>query len=121
MNRIKIDVKQASEFMAAGYEIECYVSIPKIIKAQHGGKRTAYKVILPSAKLVVSVDMEGPTKGLYMAVWGKLKAKLWANGSLTETHTREEIEKAIKQISPETDAGFFMYLVNGKHCLRVVE
>ncbi len=119
MNRIKIDVKQASEFMAAGYEIECYVSVPKI--RPEVPKRIAYKVIPSDAKLLISVDMEGPTKGAYQVVWGALKKHLWTNGSLTETHTRAEIEEAIKKISPNTDAGFFMYLVNGKHCLRVVD
>ncbi len=119
MNKIKIDVKQASQFMEAGYEIECHVLVPKILAPR---KKTATRTYLPGdTKLRVSLDSEGPTKGRYHVAWMQLQKTLWINGDITEYHTRDEIEKVIKEFSPKLDHGFFMYLVNRAGCLKVVQ
>lgn len=120
MNKIKIDVKQAAEFMTLGYEIECHVLIPTV-KQTPIKQRTINKVIPADAEIRLSVDNEGPTKGQYLLAWNQLKDKLWTNGNLTETKKRSTIEAMIEHINPKLDAGFFTYLVNNKKCLRVVD
>ncbi len=119
MNKIKVDVKQASEFMTAGYEVECYVIMPKVLPGK--GKEFRAPFIPTDAKLRLSLEHEGPVKGVYRLAWNQLKDKLWANGDLSETHTRGEVEDVIKNFNSKIDAGFFTYLVNQKKCLRVVE
>ncbi len=120
MNRIKIDVKQASEFMTLGYEVECYVLMTKA-KATKALHKHYAPIIAADANLMLSLEKEGPSKGAYQVTWNRLKKKLWINGDISETHTRSEIEEAITQIAPDTDPGFFTYLVNNKQCLRVVD
>ena len=120
MNKIKIDVNQASQFMEAGYEIECHVLVPRILAPRR--KLSAPRTYLPGdTKFRVSLDSEGPTKGHYQVAWTQLKKKLWVNGDITEWHTRDEIEEATKVINPKLDHGFFMYLVKRAKCLKVVE
>lgn len=119
MNKIKIDVKQASEFMKLGYEIECHVLVPKV--KQEAAKRSINTVIPATARLMLSLENEGPVKGAYQGHWKKLKERLWINGDLTVSFTRAEIEKELHKINPKLDPGFFTYLVNNKQCLRVVD
>jgi len=120
MDKIKIDVKQASEFMKLGYEIECHVLMPKVL-AGSKRERIPRLFISEDTKFRVSLDQEGPSKGTYLVAWNKLKERLWVNGDITEYHTRAEIEVAIKAVNPNLDHGFFMYLVNRAKCLKVVE
>jgi len=117
MNKIKIDVKQASQFMAAGYEIECYVNIPKIKANSHRqpGIRTK-----PETRLAISLAGSPPEKGKYKEVWDQIDKSLW-KGDVTKSFQRAGVENAIKATKIAVDKSFISYLINQKKCLRVIE
>jgi len=117
MNKIKIDVKQASQFMAAGYEIECYVSIPKVKANSHRqpGVRTK-----PETRLAISLVGTPPEKGKYKEVWDKINNCLW-KGDVTKSFSRLSVENEIKVTKITVDKSFISYLINQKKCLRVLE
>lgn len=117
MNKIKIDVKQASQFMAAGYEIECYVNVPKVKANSHRqpGVRTTAET-----RLAISLAGSPPEKGKYKEVWDKIDKCLW-KGDVTKTFSRHSIENEIKATKITVDKSFISYLISQKKCLRVVE
>ena len=114
MSRIKVTPKQAAEFMAAGYIIECFV----FTGTPPAKPRSARKVIPANAKIGLSVQHAGPVKGKMVEVWKKTCDDLWMPDSFV-TYPRSKVEAVLKKHGADTST--FAYLANKLECLRVVD
>jgi len=117
MNKIKIDVKQASQFIAAGYEIECYVNVPKVVKTN---SKRHFTHTTAKTHLALSLDGQPPVKGKYKEAWDALDKALW-KGDLKMSFARSMVQETINKLPMSLDNSYIPYLINQKKCLRVIE
>lgn len=120
MEKIKVTPKQATQFMALGHTVECYVLMDSAPPVERRSRRKPSKQILPDTQLGLTVNGKGPGKGVYGEAWEYLVKKLW-NGDPTITFSRDRISKALKEGKFTVDGAYYAYLVNKCQCLRIIE
>lgn len=118
MSKIKVTPKQATEFMALGYEVDCYVNINEL--STQRPKKPRGIIVAQTAKIGLSLEGNPPTKGNYAKVWEKLSKVLWPGNNPLATYSREKVEVEIVKAGL-SDPSFFSYLLNKTKCIRVVE
>lgn len=118
--KVRVDAKQATDLMAAGYEVEHWVNLPDSAPANGKHRKVIHKspIIPPDAKVALSLDGKEPVRGLGMRVWKRVKAELWSK-SATKVYTRKQVETCIlKHGGTRTQ---FPTWVHQNRCLRIVE
>jgi|GEM_PF-6069775 len=135
MNKVKISLKEAGDFLQAGFVVECYVlpmqaraintpsAKPKSTNGSGGtitkankGKPNKNETIMPGTLLTLSMEGRPPVKGIMGAAWSKTVKELWKQ-DITKAYTRKQIESVMKRHKCE-DTSAIAYITNKLKCLR---
>ena len=118
MSKIKVTPKQATEFMALGYEVDCYVNISELSTLKQKKPRG---IIIPKTAMIgLSLEGKGPSKGNYVKIWKVVSEVLWSGDNLIAKYSRDRVEKEIIKAGL-SDPAFFSYLLNKIKCIRILE
>jgi len=116
MKKILVDAKQATEFMALGYNVECHVSIPEATVFMPR-KKKQHPQIPKTAMIGLALKGNAPKNGKAMVIWAGI-AKVFYKDPLT-TVTRAHLDKYI--LSEGGYPSMFAMLVHQYKVLRVVK
>jgi len=114
-DKIEVNLKQAVEFAAKGYDVTCYVvTQPLATKKRASGDQIIYQ------KTMLMLSMKGvdPTKGTMEVAWKKTKKDLWSK-DVTQPYSRSDIEKSMSKHGCP-DSSCVSYLTNKLEVLRRV-
>ena len=114
--KLPVTPAEASELLAQGYEIECYLILPSPESAQE--KRGGSRHHLPKTVVLgISVRAKEPVMGAIAKMWPKVKKEFFTDP--TKVATRLAIEKfVIKEGGKKNHVSQFIHAYK---CLRVVE
>lgn len=120
---IKITPIQAADFMKLGYEVQCFVDLPRIVDSIAASLKTAItrpiRQYCPmNAEIGRSLEGKQPIKGKAGIVWAKLDKQLWGD-DVTLLYSRKHIEHVMIQLG-NTDLTLFTYLINRCKCIRKI-
>lgn len=101
---IEVTPAQASELMAEGYTVRCYLELGSPVR-----KKPRKTYTQKMAKVSYSVEGKHPVKGKIAAVWAKTCKELWGK-NVALSYTREEVDAALAKHG-NTDTGAFSYLL----------
>ena len=115
---IKVTPAEASEYMAKGYTVECYLVLPNpsVLKAQ---KRKQSPQIPKNSVLCYSVSGSPPVNGEVSRAWENLR--LWAFNDPTTTKTRIQVETRLITEKFKYPGNYVSQLIHHYKVLRVVK
>ena len=113
---LKVTPKEATELMAQGYEIECYLTLPPA-SAPDTQTKTPRNYIPHGSKIGRSVRGTPPTQGKAAVVFADLDKKFF--GDPTVTAPSDKLRAFIKA-HPSGYSSMLSHLVNNYKVLRIV-
>ena len=118
MRKLKIGAKEASDLMAEGYTVECYLILPDPIPTKTQRKMLAPR-IPKDAQLAYSPEGEVPHKGRVAAAWKYLLDKTFRDPR--SKYTRGNLEKMLRDQKFTDPVNLVSQLIHKYHILRVAE
>jgi hypothetical protein len=115
-HKLKVTAIQASELIAKGYTVECYVVLPEP-QAQRAKVSKPRKFIPANAQLGRSVHGAGPTHGKAQVVWKAIDKKFFADPTITIPAAKI---RAYIKTQPGGYSSLLSHLVNNYKVLRII-
>jgi hypothetical protein len=115
--KIAVTPAKASELLAQGYEIECYLILPPA-DAKVPCERS--KPVSPETRLRLSTEGTPPKKGGIAAAFVAMRDHLFKKDP-RKTYTRAELETWFKGQKFKWPENYVSQLIHKHHVLRVVE
>jgi len=114
--KLKVGVKEASELMADGYEVECYLILPP---AGVKPKKRKVRPTVPQSRVALAVNpRKEPTLGAIALTWIKVRENFFSNDP-TKYATRKRLEDwAIKHGGNKNQVSQF---IHAYQCVRVLD
>lgn len=119
-SKVKVDFKQAVDFMREGFNIECYVVLePKPVR-NLSKRRVGQRIPSVNNAQYVTLSLDGlePRNGKIGMAWPKVKAELWGK-DITALYTAGYVRKEL--VKQGSDITAFSYLLHRCHCIRAVD
>lgn len=117
-DKLQVELKQAIDFAAKGYDIECYL----IVSKPGNGKKVRHArgdaIISKDDMIALSLNGREPQKGKMAPSWRKTKKELWSS-DITATYPRHKLVSTMAKHGYK-DPTFVSYLANKLHCIRKV-
>lgn len=115
--KISVTPAEASDLMAQGYTIECYLILPP---ANAKTPCTRAPAVNPTDHLALSTRGTPPKKGGVFAAYTAMKVDLFKKDP-RKTYTREALEAWFKEKKFKYPAEYVSQLIHKHKVLRVVE
>lgn len=118
MSRVQVDLKQAVEFAAQGFEIECYVLPQKHQPTTKTKKKLPHErnaSVRMSDIVTLSLDGAPPTQGNIGRAWPGIRNELWGD-DITKSYTASRVKDVLlKHGAKPWD---LTYLIHTSHVIR---